>query len=79
MGGRVRSFPGAGSWVVFATVLSGGMALLLSRQIAWPPLIRLAPFGRELQIGHASPHGPIAFSLLLLFAIWILLTDRVQV
>jgi hypothetical protein len=77
--GGVGSFISlVGSWAVFAAAASGALALLLSRRIAWPPLILLIAFGWELQVSHASPHGPIAFGLLLLFAIWIWLTDRAR-
>jgi hypothetical protein len=67
-----------GSWAVFVAALSGAVALLLSRRIGWPPLIILVAFGWELQVSHASPHGPIAFGLLIIFAVWVWLADRAQ-
>lgn len=77
--GGVGSFISlVGSWAVFAAAASGALALILSRRVAWPPLVLLIAFGWELQVSHASPHGPIAFGLLLLFAVWIWLTDRAR-
>jgi hypothetical protein len=67
-----------GSWAVFVAALSGAIALLLSRRIGWPPLIIFVAFGWELQVSHASPHGPIAFGLLIIFAVWVWLADRAQ-
>jgi len=65
-----------GSWAVFAATLSAAIALFLTRKIPWPPLVLLVAFGWELQVSHASPHGPIAFSLLIVSAAWIWWADR---
>jgi hypothetical protein len=51
------SYPGPGWW--------------LARKAPWPPLVLLLAFGWQLQISHASPHGPLAFSLLIVAALWI--------
>jgi hypothetical protein len=36
----------------------------------------LVAFGWELQTAHASPHGPIAFALLIVASIWLWLSRR---
>ena len=45
-------------------------ALLLSRRAGWLSAALLVAFGWELQTAHASPHGPIAFGLLLAASAW---------
>jgi hypothetical protein len=73
--GGVGSFVSqTGSWAVFAAALFAAASLLLSRSAPWPPLILLIAFGWELQTSHASPHGPIAFALLIVAALWLWLT-----
>lgn len=70
--GGVGSFISlTGSWAIFVATLSAALALYFTRKISWPPLLLLVGFGWELQVSHASPHGPIAFSLLLMAALWI--------
>jgi hypothetical protein len=70
--GGVGSFVSqTGSWAVFAAALFAAASLLLSRSAPWPPLILLIAFGWELQTSHASPHGPIAFALLIVAALWL--------
>jgi hypothetical protein len=77
--GGVGSFTSLlGSWSVFVAALSGAIALVLSRRIGWLPLIVFVAFGWELQLSHASPHGPIAFGLLIIFAVWVWLADRAR-
>jgi hypothetical protein len=51
-------------------------ALFLTRKVSWPPLVVFVAFGWELQRSHASPHGPIAFGLLIVASLWIWWTDR---
>ena len=61
----------AGSWALLAAAVSGALALFLSRKASWPALLLLLAFGWELQTSHASPHGPLAFGLLIAAALWI--------
>jgi hypothetical protein len=69
--GGVGSFVSqAGSWAVLAASVLAAAALLLTRKAPWPALIVLIAFGWELQTSHASPHGPLAFSLLVVAALW---------
>lgn len=63
-----------GSWAVFAAAVFAAIALYLSGKVSWPPLILLVAFGWELQVSHTMPHGPIAFGLLIIAALWIWLT-----
>lgn len=64
------------SWVVFFTAVFAGIALLASKKAAWPPLIVLAVFGWEIQLSHASYHGPIGFGLLVVASIWMWIQSR---
>lgn len=59
-----------GSWAVFAAALSVALALLIAKKAPWPPLVLLVAFGWELQVSHTMPHGPIAFGLLIIAALW---------
>lgn len=58
------------SWAAFAAAFLIGLSLRLSRRVGWGPVVLLIAFGCELQTAHASPHGPIAFSLLIVAAAW---------
>jgi hypothetical protein len=70
--GGVGSFISqTGSWAVFFAALAAAIALLLAKKAPWPALIVLVAFGWELQLSHASFHGPIAFGLLIVAAVWI--------
>jgi hypothetical protein len=70
--GGVGSFISqTGSWAAFAAALFAALALVVWRPSTWPPLILLVAFGWELQTSHASPHGPIAFALLIVAAVWL--------
>lgn len=70
--GGVGSFVSmTGSWAVFVAVLFAAVALFVSKRASWPPLIVLLVFGWQLQLSHASLHGPIAFGLLIIAALWI--------
>ncbi|NIR31167.1 MAG: hypothetical protein GWN84_18020 [Gammaproteobacteria bacterium] len=60
-----------GSWAVFVAALFAAIALFVSKKVSWPPLIVLIAFGWQLQLSHASLHGPIAFALLIVAALWI--------
>jgi hypothetical protein len=70
--GGVGSFVSlTGSWAVFVAALSGAIALAMQKRVPWPPLVLLVLFGWELQVSHTMPHGPIAFTLLLIGSAWI--------
>lgn len=74
--GGVDSFISlVGSWAVFAAALLVALALLIARKAPWPPLVLLVAFGWELQVSHTMPHGPIAFSLLIIAALWMWWTE----
>lgn len=60
-----------GSWAIFAAALSASLALLITKRAPWPALVLLTLFGWEIQTSHASPHGPIGFTLLAMARIWI--------
>ena len=75
--GGVDSFISeTGSWAVFVAALAAAIGLFLSRSVPWPPLLILVAFGWELQTSHASPHGPIAFGLLIIASAWIWWAQR---
>lgn len=65
-----------GSWAAFAAALLTAGALALTRRVPLLPLVLLVAFGWELQESHTMPHGPIAFGLLTLSALWIWWTLR---
>lgn len=69
--GGVGSFVSlTGSWAAFAAAVLIAAALLLSRRADGLGAVLLVAFGWELQTAHASPHGPIAFTLLIVAAGW---------
>jgi hypothetical protein len=69
--GGVGSFVSlAGSWAVLTAAVSAAAALYLGKRAPWPALVLLLGFGWELFTSHASPHGPIAFGLLIAAALW---------
>ena len=69
--GGVGSFISlTGSWAVFIASALLALALLLANKAPWPALILLVVFGWELQTSHTMPYGPIAFSLLIVAALW---------
>ena len=59
------------SWAAFASAFLVASALLLSGRAGWLNMVPLLGFGWELQTAHASPHGPIAFALLIVAAAWL--------
>ncbi len=61
-----------GSWAVFVSAVSAAGYLVLNRRASWLAFVLLIGFGWELQLTHASYHGPIAFSLLALASALIL-------
>jgi hypothetical protein len=65
--GGVGSFISlTGSWAVFVAAVCAGGYLLLNRKASWLVFILLIAFGWELQVAHASYHGPWAFTFLAL-------------
>lgn len=75
--GGVGSFISlGGSWAVLVAAVSTAAALYLANRTPWPALVLLLGFGWQLFTSHASPHGPIAFSLLIAAALWIWWTER---
>ena len=61
-----------GSWAVFVAAVSAGGYLLLNRKASWLVFLLLIGFGWELQVTHASFHGPVAFSLLAIASVLLL-------
>jgi len=75
--GGVGSFVSeTASWAAFAAAVFIAAALLLSGRAGWANMALLVGFGWELQTSHASPHGPIAFALLIVASGWIWWTRR---
>ena len=75
--GGVGSFISeTGSWAILAAVALAATALLIARKAPWPPLAVLLAFGWQLNAAHASPHGPIAFALLIVAAVWLWWSER---
>ena len=75
--GGVGSFVSeTASWAAFAVSFLVAGALLLSRRAGWANMMVLLAFGWELQTAHASPHGPIAFGLLIVAAGWLWFAQR---
>jgi hypothetical protein len=70
VGGQGSLISLTGSWAIFVAALFAAVALHLARQVTWPPLLLLVAFGWELQVSHASFHGPAGFTLLIGAALW---------
>lgn len=78
--GGVGSFIShTGSYAVLFSTLFAAIALHTAKKVSWPPLLILVVAGYELQVSHASYHGPIAFSLLCISAIWLWVSYRQEV
>jgi len=71
VGGVGSAISLTGSWAAFAASVFIAIALWSARKASVVPLLLLVGFGWELQMSHTMPHGPIAFSLLVVSAIWI--------
>jgi hypothetical protein len=76
VGGVGSFFSLTGSWAIFIACVFAAAAFLLAKKMWWPPLIVLLAFGWELQESHASPNGPIAFTLLIVAAVWMWWSER---
>lgn len=68
VGGVGSAISLTGSWAIFVGAVSAAAFLLLNRRSSWLVCLLLVAFGWELQVAHASHHGPIAFALLALAA-----------
>jgi hypothetical protein len=65
--GGVGSFISlTGSWAAFFASLFVALALLVDKKSSWLAALLLTAFGWELQMSHTMPHGPIAFTLLII-------------
>jgi hypothetical protein len=63
--GGVGSFVSlTGSWAVFVAAVAAGGYLHANRKATWLEFALLLGFGWELQVAHASYHGPVAFVML---------------
>lgn len=60
-----------GSWAVFFAALFAATALFLTRATPWPPVLLLILFGWQLEVSHTAMHGPVAFALLTIAALWL--------
>lgn len=70
--GGVGSFVSeTASWAAFTASVFIAAALLLAGRAGWANMVVLIAFGWELQTAHASPHGPIAFALLVVASVWL--------
>jgi hypothetical protein len=75
--GGVGSFVSeTASWAAFASAVLVAAALLQAGRAGWANMVPLVGFGWELQVAHASPHGPIAFALLIVAAAWLWFASR---
>ena len=75
--GGVGSFISlVGSWAVFTAALCAASYLKLNRRATWLEVALLIGFGWELQVAHASYHGPIAFALLAIASALLLSRQR---
>lgn len=73
--GGVGSFISeTGSYAILFAAVLAAISLYLAKKAPWPALVILVAFGWELQVSHASFHGPIAFGLLAIFAIYMRLS-----
>ena len=68
VGGVGSAISLTGSWAIFVAAVAAAAFLLLNRRSSWLVCLLLVAFGWELQVAHASHHGPIAFALLALAA-----------
>lgn len=60
-----------GSWAILAASVFMAAALWLADTHGRFAVLPLLGFGWELQVSHASPHGPIAFVLLIVASCWL--------
>ncbi len=75
--GGVGSFVSeTASWAAFASAVLVAASLLQAGRAGWASMVPLVGFGWELQVAHASPHGPIAFALLIVAAAWLWFASR---
>ncbi|WP_215373626.1 hypothetical protein [Polynucleobacter sp. MWH-Svant-W18] len=68
----------AGSWAVFIAATSLAIYLTINKRMHLLGAALLIGFGWELQVAHASYHGPIAFGLLVIASIIYLYQNRLS-
>ena len=68
----------AGSWAVFIAATSLAVYLTINKRMHLLGAALLIGFGWELQVAHASYHGPIAFGLLMIASIIYLYQNRLS-
>ncbi|MBU3605336.1 hypothetical protein IEN92_01045 [Polynucleobacter sp. MWH-Creno-3A4] len=77
--GGIGSFVSlAGSWAVFIAATSLAIYLTINKRMHLLGAALLIGFGWELQVAHASYHGPIAFGLLVIASIIYLYQNRLS-
>lgn len=77
--GGIGSFVSlAGSWAVFVAATSLAIYLTINKRMHLLGAALLIGFGWELQVAHASYHGPIAFGLLVIASIIYLYQNRLS-
>lgn len=64
------------SWAAFGMAATAALARFFARQGPWPALVLLAVAGWVLQLSHAAMHGPEAFALLIMAAMWLRYDER---
>ncbi len=69
-----------GSYAALSAAVFVAATLLLTRRAGWVSAVFLLDFGWQLETAHAAPHGPIAFSFLILAAgsMWLRSRRRAQ-
>jgi hypothetical protein len=77
--GGVGSFISlTGSYAILAACVALAVALFIAKKAPWLSLLLLVGFGWELQMSHTMPHGPIAFTLLIVASLWMYLAKKPQ-
>lgn len=59
------------SWAAFLMTAAAAGARYFARQGSWIALLVLVAAGWQLQVSHAAMHGPLAFGLLIIAAMWL--------
>jgi hypothetical protein len=71
VGGQLSFVSQTASWASFIAAVLVAAALFLARKAPVAPLLLFVAFGWILQLSHTALHGPIAFGLLAVAALWI--------
>lgn len=64
------------SWLAFLMTLAVALSRFFAKQGNIIALLLLIAAGWELQVSHAALHGPVAFGLLIIAALWLHFEDR---